>query len=58
MFLRFSNYGPRNASELIMVVTAMSHELIMLPINASELIMAITAMNNIFNVLFYVFHIN
>ena len=51
----------RNASELIMAVTAMNNELIMLHRNASELIMAISAMNNIlfwiFSILFYVFYI-
>ena len=37
----------RNASELIMDVTAMNNELIMARRNASEFIMAISAMNNI-----------
>ena len=37
----------RNASELIMAISAMDNELIMARRNASELIMAITAMNNI-----------
>ena len=36
----------RNASELIMDITAMNNELIMIHGNASEFIMAITAMNN------------
>ena len=36
----------KNASELIMDITAMNNELIMIHRNASELIMAVTAMNN------------
>ena len=42
----------RNASELIMAITAMNNELIMARRNASEFIMAISAMNNIFITLF------
>ena len=38
----------RNASELIMDITAMNNELIMARRNASQFIMAISAMNNIF----------
>ena len=37
----------RRASELIMVITAMNHALIMARRRASELIMAVTAMTNI-----------
>ena len=47
----------RNASELIMAITAMNNELIMARRNASEFIMAISAMNNIFITLFYLFYI-
>ena len=47
----------RNASELIMDITAMNNELIMARRNASEFIMAISAMKNIFITLFYIFYI-
>ena len=47
----------RNASELIMDISAMNNELMMARRNASEFIMAISAMNNIFNILVYLFYI-